>query len=107
MRRIRIAHPPIPSTLAGEPAGSEKGNSPSMASVLRLLSNSWVVLGLTALLVFYILIAALVNYRKLRQFKGPPFAAFSRWWLFWEECRARLPHSQFAVIEKYGTSSFV
>lgn len=58
--------------------------------------------GLAALL-GYIIFSGVVNYRQLQQFKGPPVAALSRLWLFWEECSARLPKSQQAAIQRYGT----
>lgn len=75
-----------------------------MAS-LRLLSSSVVLASFIVLLLSYIVFSSTVNYRKLRQFKGPPLATFSRFWLFWEECSARLPKSQVAAIRQYGNDS--
>jgi hypothetical protein len=57
---------------------------------------------LVLLLPAYLLIAALVNYRKLRQFRGPPAAGFSRAWLFWHSCHARLNRVQYDAIQQFG-----
>ncbi|KAK4500978.1 hypothetical protein PRZ48_006784 [Zasmidium cellare] len=67
------------------------------SSLLTIFASSFV------LLLSYILFSITVNYRQLRQFKGPPLAALSRFWLFWEECSARLPKSQRAAIQRYGS----
>lgn len=71
--------------------------------LLAALSPSTVFASLFAVLLSYFVISSAVNYRKLRQFKGPPLAAISRFWLFWEECSARLPKSQVTAIQQYGT----
>ena len=62
------------------------------------------MIGLSILLflVSYIVISCILNYRKLRQFKGPPLAAFSRVWLFWQEINCRLHTAQHDAIKKYG-----
>ncbi|EME43023.1 hypothetical protein DOTSEDRAFT_89002 [Dothistroma septosporum NZE10] len=68
-----------------------------------LLKTSNVLASLLVLLLSYTIIGAIVNYAKLRQFKGPRAAAFSRAWLFWEECSARLPESQRRALRQYGS----
>lgn len=73
-----------------------------MTSYLDLAT---VVKGFAALTAAYLVIGASVNYFKLRQFKGPPLAAFSRLWLFWQSVNARVNRAQFNAIRKYGTSS--
>lgn len=78
----------------------------SFSRQLQQLNASTIIASLFALLIAYIVISSTLNYRKLRSFKGPPLAAFSRFWLFWEECSARLPKSQAAAIQQYGTNSF-
>lgn len=72
-----------------------------------LLSPSIVLASFIVLLLSYIFVSSTINYRKLSQFKGPPLAAFSRFWLFWEECSARLPKSQAAAIRQYGNDSLL
>lgn len=52
--------------------------------------------------VLYLAIGALVNFRKLRQFKGPPLAAFSRAWLAWKTFNADLYRAEQQAIERYG-----
>ena len=51
----------------------------------------------------YIFLGALINYRKLRQFKGPPLAGFTEFWLFWQSWTARLNIAEYEAIQKYGT----
>ncbi|KAK5116038.1 hypothetical protein LTR85_009320 [Meristemomyces frigidus] len=53
--------------------------------------------------VLYAAWGAIANYRQLRQFKGPPLAAFSRAWLFWKTCNADLYKAEQEAIEKYGS----
>ncbi|KAF2163606.1 hypothetical protein M409DRAFT_68501 [Zasmidium cellare ATCC 36951] len=72
-------------------------SSPWSLIITTVLASSFV------LLLSYIVVSSTINYRRLRQFKGPPLAAFSRFWLFWEECSARLPKSQRAAIQRYGS----
>ena len=78
-----------------------------MASFVRSAADNLfaapVAVGLILVLSLYSFIGALLNYRKLRQFGGPPLAAVSRFWLFWQECKARLPEAQTAALQKYGT----
>jgi hypothetical protein len=59
---------------------------------------------LLTVVVTYYIVGAIVNYRKLRQFPGPALASFSRFWLFWKECRAILPEAQYAALQQYGQS---
>jgi ABC-type transporter lipoprotein component MlaA len=51
----------------------------------------------------YIVLGALINHRKLRQFKGPPLAGFTEFWLFWKSWTARLNIAEYEAIQRYGT----
>lgn len=53
-------------------------------------------------LLSYVCIGAFINYRKLRQFKGPPLAGFSRFWLFWQSWNARLNIAEYEAVQQYG-----
>ena len=53
-------------------------------------------------LILYICIGSLVNYRKLRAFKGPPLAGLSRFWLWKQSIGHRVHVAQREAIEKYG-----
>ena len=56
----------------------------------------------------YIVLGSLWNYSKLRQFKGPPIAGFTEFWLFWQSWKANLNVAESEAIQEYGThSSFV
>jgi hypothetical protein len=56
-------------------------------------------------LILYISIRSFVDYRKLRQFRGPPLAAVSGLWL-WKQSLARRMHiAQAEVLRKYGTNT--
>jgi hypothetical protein len=71
---------------------------------MAVLTSS--VLGYIALAVVlgWILIGSIVNYRKLSQYKGPPLASISRFYIFWQSIRQRFHISEFEALEKYGTS---
>ena len=73
-----------------------------MSSATRLISPTILIPALFTLICSYVVIGGIVNYRKLRQFKGPPLAGISRAWLFYQEVRARSNKAQYAAIEKYG-----
>ena len=61
------------------------------------------VLGYCLLLLLpYIGISTFLSYRKLSHFKGPPLAAFSSSWLFWQSWTARLNVAEYDAIQKYG-----
>lgn len=68
-------------------------------------SLSGILIPAAVLFFSYYFIGAIINYRRLSQFKGPPLASFSRFWLFWKECAGQLPKSQVAALEQYGTCS--
>lgn len=81
-------------------------NGSAMASVYgHQLTLSAIAGSLLAVFISYLLIGSIVNYRKLRQFRGPRLAAFSRLWLFKKECEGRLPHEFQDALRKYGMSS--
>ncbi|GIZ47929.1 hypothetical protein CKM354_001100500 [Cercospora kikuchii] len=68
---------------------------------MALLSR--IAVAAVTLLAVYYIVGSVLSYRRLRLFKGPPLASFSRFWLFWKECRGTLPHAQVAALEKYGS----
>lgn len=68
------------------------------------LLSSFAVALLTVLVLYYC-VGAILGYRRLRQFPGPPLASLSRFWLFWKECRGSLPSAQVAALAKYGNAS--
>ncbi|EXJ87353.1 hypothetical protein A1O3_04312 [Capronia epimyces CBS 606.96] len=74
-----------------------------MATLLGLLTSPRLIPGLAALLVLYLVVGAVVNYRKLRQFKGPPLAAVSRIYIFWQSVRHRFHISEYEALQKYGS----
>ncbi|EME82347.1 uncharacterized protein MYCFIDRAFT_59503 [Pseudocercospora fijiensis CIRAD86] len=66
-------------------------------------SASGLLIPAAVLFFSYYFIGAIISYRRLSQFKGPPLASFSRFWLFWKECAGQLPRSQVAALEQYGS----
>lgn len=73
-----------------------------MAALSGLLTSPLALpLGLS-LLLLYACIRAIVNWRSLRQFKGPPLAKTSRAWLFWKSLHARVSVAQFEALQQYG-----
>ncbi|KAK3726122.1 hypothetical protein LTR37_000270 [Vermiconidia calcicola] len=74
-----------------------------MSPATRLISPTVLIPLLFSLICSYVVIGGIVNYRKLRQFKGPPLAGISRAWLFYQEVHARSNKAQYAAIEKYGS----
>jgi hypothetical protein len=54
--------------------------------------------------VLYLCVGAVVNYLKLRKFKGPPSAAFSRFWLWRQSLGQRAHIAQKEALAKYGTT---
>jgi hypothetical protein len=77
-----------------------------MTAIVDLLhvlvsGSKWllVVLGI----IVYIIVGAVVNYRKLSRFPGPPLAGFSRLWLFWQATRHRCHFAQQEALQKYGS----
>lgn len=70
-----------------------------------MVISSYITLILLISLVAYICIGAVVNYRKLSGFKGPPFAAYSRFWLWRQSVRQRVHIAEKEALEKYGTRS--
>jgi hypothetical protein len=73
-----------------------------MASLVSSVSLSMIGLSILLFLVSYVVISGVLNYRQLRQFKGPPLAAFSRLWLFWQEINCRTHTAQYNALKKYG-----
>lgn len=67
--------------------------------------SSSLALVLLLTLVSYICIGALVNQRKLSAFKGPPLAAYSRFWLWRQSVRQRVHIAEKEALEKYGMSA--
>ncbi len=67
---------------------------------MALLSR--IAVAAVAVAFVYYILGALVSYRRLRQFRGPPLAGVSRLWLFWKECTGSLPQAQLAALEKFG-----
>jgi hypothetical protein len=62
----------------------------------------------SAAILAYVVLGSVWNYSKLRQFKGPPVACFTEFWLFWQSWKANLNVAEFEAIRKYGTfSTFV
>lgn len=59
----------------------------------------WTVLGIVLL---RFLGRSLLEDRKLRHFKGPKIARFSRVWMFWQSIHARVNRAEFDAISKYG-----
>lgn len=73
-----------------------------MAAVSELLTSPWALpIGLS-LLVFYACLRAIINWRSLRQFRGPLLAKTSRSWLFWNSLHARVNVAQFEALQQYG-----
>ena len=75
-----------------------------MALSLRSITPATAALGILCLLIGYIVGGSILNHFKLRQFKGPPLAGLSRFWLFWQEVNARTHKAQAAALQNYGKS---
>ena len=73
-----------------------------MASLVSGFNLFMIGLSILLFLVSYVVISGIFNYRQLRQFKGPPLAAFSRLWLFWQEVNCRTHTAQHNALKKYG-----
>ncbi|KAF2766272.1 putative P450 monooxygenase [Teratosphaeria nubilosa] len=61
------------------------------------------ILTLSLLLLSYVCIATILNYRRLRQFKGPPLAGLSRAWMFWRATKSTLYQAEIDAIKQYGS----
>jgi len=72
----------------------------SLTSLFTSPLTAWLLL---SSVVLYWIIGAIVNQRKLRQFKGPPLAGYSRFWIFWHSLHARFGKAEFEAIERYGS----
>lgn len=59
----------------------------------------WTVLGIVLLRFFG---QSLVHHRRLRHFKGPKLARFSRAWMFWQSIHARMNRAEYDSILEYG-----
>lgn len=53
-------------------------------------------------LILYSSVNAVINYRRLRQFKGPLLACVSELWLFKETWKGNVYAANAAALEKYG-----
>ena len=73
-----------------------------MAAVAGLLNPAPILTSLLGAILSYVAVGAVINYRKLPQFKGPPFAGFSRIWHFWQAVNARVNKAEFEALQKYG-----
>lgn len=78
------------------PFGTDHNHTDGMALLSRIAVAAVIVA------VVYYILGALLSYRRLRQFRGPPLASFSRLWIFWKECKGGLPQAQITALEKYG-----
>lgn len=67
--------------------------------------SSYLGLILLISLTSYICIGAIVNYRKLSAFKGPPLAAYSRAWLWRQSVGQRVHIAEKEALERYGMRS--
>lgn len=74
----------------------------AVTEVLSLVSPGLIVGVASVLFFYYFVIGAIVNYRKLSQFKGPPLAAISRLWLFNKTLRAGVYQAEKDALAKYG-----
>ena len=69
-----------------------------------LLTTSNLPYILTFLILSYMLIGGIVNYRKLPStFRGPPLAAFTRAYIFSQSVRRRFHICEFEGLENYGS----
>lgn len=50
----------------------------------------------------YISVSSIISYRKLRQFPGPPLAAWTQLWLFWQVVSKQQRDAQVDAHSKYG-----
>lgn len=75
-----------------------------MSSSVPYMSTSHIGLTLIVSFILYVCVGAVVNYRKLSQFKGPPLAGLSRLWLWKQSFAKRVHIAQAEALEKYGTT---
>lgn len=73
-----------------------------MSTLLHLLASPLALSLALLFLLSYVCLRALINYRSLRQFKGPLLAKISRSWLFWQSLRARVNVAQFEALQQHG-----
>ncbi|KAK3110080.1 hypothetical protein LTR53_016007 [Teratosphaeriaceae sp. CCFEE 6253] len=64
-----------------------------------------IALALLVLIITSLIAGSVLNYRKLKSFRGPPLASFSEVWLFWQAATGNLPAAECEAIEKYGTGA--
>ena len=77
--------------------------SATMAAFVGILSSSLVLLGLAVVLLVFLVVRAIVRYRKLSQFRGPFWASISRSYIFWKSIHRSLWIAECAALEKYGS----
>ena len=73
-----------------------------MAALSALLTSPLALPLALSLLLLYICLRTIVNWRFLRQFPGPLLAKSSRTWLFWQSLRARVNVAQCEALQQYG-----
>jgi len=61
---------------------------------------------LAGFLVVFLVVRAIVRYRKLSQFRGPFWASISRSYIFWKSINRSLWVAECEAIEKYGIHAF-
>lgn len=73
-----------------------------MAAVSALLMSPLTLPLALSFLLLYISLRAYLNWRALRQFKGPLLAKFTSLWLFWQSACSRLSSAEFDALQQYG-----
>jgi hypothetical protein len=75
---------------------------PNMSAMSELLTSPLALPLALSLLLLYTFARAIINWRSLAQFPGPPLAKTGRSWLFWQSLRARLNVAQVEALQQYG-----
>lgn len=88
-QRMRVNRSIIPAS-SGSPRGRDSSRMATLISSLGLA------------VVVYVFAISCTKYRKLQQFDGPPLAAFSELWLFWQSWTGRLNIAEYEAIQEYG-----
>lgn len=76
-----------------------------MAAVSGLLESPLALPLALLFVVLFVVVRAYLNWRALRQFKGPLLAKFTSLWLFWQSACSRLSSAEFDALQQYGKSS--
>lgn len=77
----------------------------TMVAVSGLLKSPWALPVALLLVVLYVCVRAYLNWRILRQFKGPLPAKFTSFWMFWQTACSRLSNAEFDALQQHGKSS--